>query len=232
MEVIGSCETLLRIRTARRYIREDGNLTTDVRTFNPALTRFLKIMYMKCKSCSCAVGIATSYGLDDRGVGVRVPIGSRIFASPYQPFRLGCPLSLLSSGYQGLFPGGKVAGAWSWPQFQLVPRSRNRGSIHPLPHRPSGHRAHLVKNRVNFNILIFYQRNIFYLLPTDLRMRQWRRWMDGWMRSYCPHIVSNFTVVCNYLAGEAFNITSINKAIPVTGLGDLLDCETLRIRHC
>jgi hypothetical protein len=31
------------------------------------------------------VGIATSYGLDDRGVGVRVPVGSRIFASPNRP---------------------------------------------------------------------------------------------------------------------------------------------------
>jgi hypothetical protein len=29
-----------------------------------------------------AVGIATGYGLDDRKVGVRVQIGSRIFSSP------------------------------------------------------------------------------------------------------------------------------------------------------
>jgi hypothetical protein len=29
-----------------------------------------------------SVGIATGYGLDDRGVGARVPIGSRIFSSP------------------------------------------------------------------------------------------------------------------------------------------------------
>jgi hypothetical protein len=35
-----------------------------------------------------AVGIATSYGLDDRGVGVRVPVGSRIFTSPNRPDRL------------------------------------------------------------------------------------------------------------------------------------------------
>jgi hypothetical protein len=28
-----------------------------------------------------AVGIATGYGLDGRGVGVRVPVGSRIFSS-------------------------------------------------------------------------------------------------------------------------------------------------------
>jgi hypothetical protein len=29
-----------------------------------------------------AVGIATGHGLDDKGVGVRVPVGSRIFSSP------------------------------------------------------------------------------------------------------------------------------------------------------
>jgi hypothetical protein len=34
-------------------------------------------------------------GLDDRGVGVRVPVGSRIFSSPRSP------PNLLSNGYQG-----------------------------------------------------------------------------------------------------------------------------------
>jgi hypothetical protein len=34
------------------------------------------------------VGIATSYGLDDQGVGVRVPVGSRMFSSPDRPDRL------------------------------------------------------------------------------------------------------------------------------------------------
>jgi hypothetical protein len=33
-------------------------------------------------------GIATSYGLDDRGVGVRVPVGSRIVSPPDRPDRL------------------------------------------------------------------------------------------------------------------------------------------------
>jgi hypothetical protein len=32
-----------------------------------------------------AVGIAIGYALGDRGVGVRVPVGSRIFTSPYRP---------------------------------------------------------------------------------------------------------------------------------------------------
>jgi hypothetical protein len=52
-----------------------------------------------------SVGIATSYGLDDRGVGVRVLVGSRIFSSPRRTDRLWGPPSLLSNGY-----GGKMAG--------------------------------------------------------------------------------------------------------------------------
>jgi hypothetical protein len=63
------------------------------------------------------VGIATGYGLDDRGVGVRVPVGLGIFSSSRHPDRLLGLVRLLSNGYRGSFPGGKAAGA-------LVPRSR------------------------------------------------------------------------------------------------------------
>jgi hypothetical protein len=55
------------------------------------------------------VGIETVYVLD-HGVGVRVPVGARIFTSTCQDRLLG-PLSLLSNVYQGLFPRGKAAGA-------------------------------------------------------------------------------------------------------------------------
>jgi hypothetical protein len=48
-----------------------------------------------------AVGIAPGYGLDDRGVGVQVPVGSIIFVCPYCSDRLWDPTSLLSSGYRG-----------------------------------------------------------------------------------------------------------------------------------
>jgi hypothetical protein len=51
-------------------------------------------------------GIATGYGLDDRGVGVRVPVRAIIFTSPCRPDRLSGPPSLLSNGYRGLFPQG------------------------------------------------------------------------------------------------------------------------------
>jgi hypothetical protein len=43
-----------------------------------------------------SVGIATGYGLDDRGVGVRVPVGSRVF-SPRRADRLWAPISATRS---------------------------------------------------------------------------------------------------------------------------------------
>jgi hypothetical protein len=52
------------------------------------------------------VGIATGYGLDDTGVGVRVRGGSRIFSSPNRPDRLSGPPNLLSNEYRGLIPRG------------------------------------------------------------------------------------------------------------------------------
>jgi hypothetical protein len=57
-----------------------------------------------------AVGIATDYGLDDRGVGDGVPVGSRIFSPQRRPDRLWDPTSPLINGYRGPFPGVKRQG--------------------------------------------------------------------------------------------------------------------------
>jgi hypothetical protein len=58
-------------------------------------------------------GIATGYGLDDRGVGVRVPVGPRIFSSPRRPDPLWEPTSY-PMGTGGDFRESKAACAWRW----------------------------------------------------------------------------------------------------------------------
>jgi hypothetical protein len=58
------------------------------------------------RSRDSSVGIATGYGLDDRGVGVPVPEGLRMFSSPRRPDRLWGPPNHLSNGYRGLFLRG------------------------------------------------------------------------------------------------------------------------------
>jgi hypothetical protein len=52
----------------------------------------------------------TGYGLDDRGVGVRVPVGSRIFSSPRGPDRLWGPLTSYPMDTGALSPGVKRQG--------------------------------------------------------------------------------------------------------------------------
>jgi hypothetical protein len=52
------------------------------------------------KSRDSAVGTATGYGLDCRGVGVRVPVGE-MFSSPRRPERFWGLPSVLSSGNRG-----------------------------------------------------------------------------------------------------------------------------------
>jgi hypothetical protein len=93
MEAIHSSETSVLIRATRRYIPEDD------------------ILQMWTLICSCfdAVGVATGYGLYDRGIGVRVLAWARIFTSPYRQDRL-CGSPNLPYGYRKLFPESKAAG--------------------------------------------------------------------------------------------------------------------------
>jgi hypothetical protein len=59
--------------------------------------------YVYNMSHGSTVGIATGYRLDDQGVGVRVPIASRILTCSYCPDRFLGPPNLLSIGYQEFF---------------------------------------------------------------------------------------------------------------------------------
>jgi hypothetical protein len=86
---------------------------------------FLTIFFIRGRDS--AVGIETSYGLDDRGVGVQVPVGSRIFSTSVGIVRLltkttefvfvfvqtgsGAHPASYPMGTGDSFPGGKVAGA-------------------------------------------------------------------------------------------------------------------------
>jgi hypothetical protein len=72
---------------------------------------------LQTPTCYCLVrvhlgaGIATRYDLDERGVGIRVLVGSRIFSSPRHPGRLRRSPNLLLMGIGRSFPGSKAVGA-------------------------------------------------------------------------------------------------------------------------
>jgi hypothetical protein len=57
------------------------------------------------------IGIATSYGLDDREVGIRDAVRSRIFYSPERPDRLWVRSISYPMGTGGSFLVVKTAGA-------------------------------------------------------------------------------------------------------------------------
>jgi hypothetical protein len=62
------------------------------------------------RSRDSVVGIATSYGLEDREVGVRVPVGSRIFSSLRRLDRLCGPPNPIQWVPGALSPGVKLQG--------------------------------------------------------------------------------------------------------------------------
>jgi hypothetical protein len=84
-------------------------------SFTIFLISYMVDLLTPYRSRDSAFGIATSYGLDDRGVGVRFPLGSRIFSSPRLSDGLWAHPASYQMGGGGSFPGGKETEAWSWP---------------------------------------------------------------------------------------------------------------------
>jgi hypothetical protein len=84
--------------------------------------------------CGCsAVGIATSYALNDLGFWVRVLVGLIILTSPYRPDRIWAHPASYPMNTVGSFSGGKAADLKLTILLQLVPISRKCGFIHSLP---------------------------------------------------------------------------------------------------
>jgi hypothetical protein len=73
-------------------------------------------LVMVVKSRDDSVGIATDYRLDDRMIGFRILAGAGNFSLRHhvQTGSGAHPVSY-PMGTGGSFPGGKAAGAWSWP---------------------------------------------------------------------------------------------------------------------
>jgi hypothetical protein len=72
--------------------------------------------YCVMMSRDSLVCIATGYGLDDRMIGVRFPVGAGNFSLlPRVQTGSGTHPASYPLGTGGSFPGCKAAGAWSWP---------------------------------------------------------------------------------------------------------------------
>jgi hypothetical protein len=114
-----------------------ATLTTTKFSVKIHITLFISYICIS-RSRNSLVGIATGYWLNDRGMRVRVPVGTRIFSFQRRLDRLWGSPSLLSIGYRGLFPprsSGRSVKLTT--HLQLVPRLSKCGSIHPLPHTSS-----------------------------------------------------------------------------------------------
>jgi hypothetical protein len=109
--------------------------------------------------------IATSYGLDDRGVGVRAPVWSRIFSSPRRPDRLWSPPNLLSNGYRGVKRPKRETDHSPTANVEV----KKMWIYTSLPHTPSWRSVSLFKHR-DFTFLPLtdiYNSNISMWPTTD-----------------------------------------------------------------
>jgi hypothetical protein len=94
------------------------------------LATLFSITYNCCQmGWNSSVGIATRYGLD--GPGIESRWEGRDFPHPSRP-ALG-PIQPTIQWVPGLFPGGKVAGAWRWPTTSSSAEVKERVQLYSSP---------------------------------------------------------------------------------------------------
>jgi hypothetical protein len=95
-----SCSSSITSPDYRAYSNDNDNqYGNETVLCNLILCRYLFLL-MNYVSLFNVVGIATSYGLDDRGIGVGVPLKSRMFTSPYWTDLLWGSPKLLINGHR------------------------------------------------------------------------------------------------------------------------------------
>jgi hypothetical protein len=83
------------------------------------------------KSRDSSVSIAVGYGLDNRGPRVWFPAGAGNFSLHHRVQNVsGAHSASYQMGTSGSFPGGKVAGAWSWPLTSIWCRGQEWAELY------------------------------------------------------------------------------------------------------
>jgi hypothetical protein len=145
------------VRSLGRSVTTCGNsnfffFSTESPHFRGSFSKWhLLRIWLQDKVKVKAQGKLYLYGLDDRGSRVRFPAGAGNF-SLHRRVQNGSEAHPASYpvGTRGSFPGGKAAGAWSWPLTSIWCRGqRMSGAIHPLPQYAFMAWC-LVKHRDNF----------------------------------------------------------------------------------
>jgi hypothetical protein len=108
------------------------------------------IIQLNSVQFSSVVGIATGYGLNDRGVRVRVAVGSRIFSTPSRP-TLGSAQPPIQWVQGALSPGVKRPGREADHSPPSSAEIKEMWIYTSTP-TPSWHSAELVKHRDNFTL--------------------------------------------------------------------------------
>jgi hypothetical protein len=87
-------------------VRPRGYCNRRVHHIEPAINKRKYSLPVPEGSQGSVVGIATGYGIDDCGVGVRVPLGQRTFSTSSIP-----TVGPTTAGIGNSFPVGKVSGS-------------------------------------------------------------------------------------------------------------------------